>query len=145
MRRTSFVRLAPADKLAPVARHELEIGVGQDVKASRPDGGASRKASAKPLRTCAAGSPRACALAARRHRRRSRSVTRLAAVQSASAEPALAGLVGLFLQFGDRGLKLLALPRFRALGFLTGQADFPHPALGQDLTPSFACDAIGSF
>ena len=27
----------------------------------------------------------------------------------------------------------------------TGQADFPHPALGQDLTPSFACDAIGSF
>src|ERR1700735_731548 len=27
----------------------------------------------------------------------------------------------------------------------TGRADFPHPALGQDLTPSFACDAIGSF
>src|SRR5208337_3533807 len=27
----------------------------------------------------------------------------------------------------------------------TGQADFPHPALGQDLTPSFACDAICSF
>jgi hypothetical protein len=27
----------------------------------------------------------------------------------------------------------------------TGHADFPHPALGQDLTPSFACDAIGSF
>jgi hypothetical protein len=27
----------------------------------------------------------------------------------------------------------------------TGQADFPHPALGQDLTLSFACDAIGSF
>ena len=27
----------------------------------------------------------------------------------------------------------------------TGQADFPHPALGQDLTPSIACDAIGSF
>ena len=27
----------------------------------------------------------------------------------------------------------------------TGQADFPHPALGQDLTRSFACDAIGSF
>ena len=27
----------------------------------------------------------------------------------------------------------------------TGQADFLHPALGQDLTPSFACDAIGSF
>src|SRR5208283_5364335 len=26
----------------------------------------------------------------------------------------------------------------------TGRADFPHPALGQDLTPSFACDAIGS-
>ena len=27
----------------------------------------------------------------------------------------------------------------------TGRADFPHPALGQDFTPSFACDAIGSF
>ena len=27
----------------------------------------------------------------------------------------------------------------------TGRANFPHPALGQDLTPSFACDAIGSF
>jgi hypothetical protein len=27
----------------------------------------------------------------------------------------------------------------------TGRADFPHPALGQDLTPSFACNAIGSF
>jgi hypothetical protein len=27
----------------------------------------------------------------------------------------------------------------------TGHADFPHPALGQDLTPSFACDAIGGF
>jgi hypothetical protein len=27
----------------------------------------------------------------------------------------------------------------------TGHADFPHPALGQDFTPSFACDAIGSF
>jgi hypothetical protein len=25
----------------------------------------------------------------------------------------------------------------------TGHADFPHPALGQDFTPSFACDAIG--
>jgi hypothetical protein len=27
----------------------------------------------------------------------------------------------------------------------TGRADFLHPALGQDLTPSFACNAIGSF
>jgi hypothetical protein len=27
----------------------------------------------------------------------------------------------------------------------TGHADFPHPAPGQDLTPSLACDAIGSF
>ena len=27
----------------------------------------------------------------------------------------------------------------------TGRADLPHPALGQDFTPSFACDAIGSF
>src|SRR5271155_4720427 len=27
----------------------------------------------------------------------------------------------------------------------TGHAGFPHPALGQDLTPSCACDAIGSF
>ena len=27
----------------------------------------------------------------------------------------------------------------------TGRADFPHPALGQDLTPSFACNALGSF
>ena len=27
----------------------------------------------------------------------------------------------------------------------TGRADFPHPALGQDLTPSIACDAIGDF
>ena len=27
----------------------------------------------------------------------------------------------------------------------TGRADFPHPALGQDLTPSFACNAICSF
>ena len=27
----------------------------------------------------------------------------------------------------------------------TGRADFPHPALGQDVTRSFACDAIGSF
>jgi hypothetical protein len=24
-------------------------------------------------------------------------------------------------------------------------ADFPHPALGQDLTLSIACDAIGDF
>jgi hypothetical protein len=30
-------------------------------------------------------------------------------------------------------------------GHTTGHADFPHPALGQDSTPSFACDAIGSF
>ena len=27
----------------------------------------------------------------------------------------------------------------------TGHADFPHPALGQDFTPSFACDAILGF
>jgi hypothetical protein len=27
----------------------------------------------------------------------------------------------------------------------TGRADFPHPALGQELTRSFACDAIGRF
>src|SRR5277367_3484704 len=27
----------------------------------------------------------------------------------------------------------------------TGRADFPHPALGQDLTPSCACNALGSF
>ena len=27
----------------------------------------------------------------------------------------------------------------------TGHADFPHPALGQAFTPSFACDAISSF
>jgi hypothetical protein len=27
----------------------------------------------------------------------------------------------------------------------TGHADLPHPALGQDFTPSFACDAIRSF
>src|SRR5450631_3704896 len=27
----------------------------------------------------------------------------------------------------------------------TGRADFPHPALGQDLTPPFACNAICSF
>ena len=27
----------------------------------------------------------------------------------------------------------------------TGRADFPHPALGQDLTLSIACDAIGDF
>ena len=26
----------------------------------------------------------------------------------------------------------------------TGRADFPHPALGQDLTPSFACNAIAA-
>jgi len=38
---------------------------------------------------------------------------------------------------------LLNMPAFA--GHTTGHADFPHPALGQDLTPSFACDAIGSF
>ena len=27
----------------------------------------------------------------------------------------------------------------------TGQADFPHPALGQDFTRSFACNAVCSF
>jgi hypothetical protein len=27
----------------------------------------------------------------------------------------------------------------------TGHADFPHPALGQDFTPSLACDAVCSF
>src|SRR6516225_7173636 len=27
----------------------------------------------------------------------------------------------------------------------TGHADFPHPALGQDFTPSFACNAVCSF
>ena len=38
------------------------------------------------------------------------------------------------------------LPNMPAFaGHTTGRADFPHSALGQDFTPSFACDAIGSF
>ena len=44
-----------------------------------------------------------------------------------------------------RCLSGLAVAPFPHPAHRTGRADFPHPALGQDLTPSVACDAIGSF
>ena len=160
----------PYEDCSDRSRHRLRLSVHGRMGevsgpfANRPGATASARASwtqsrngavVTPLSLCrstsrAANSPSCSGRSGQPSRNCARQRRKGCAVQTLSVESRCGAVtVGLSIAvaapFGWRCPMSQTMAPFPHPAHRTGLADLPHPALGQDFTPSFACNAICSF